>query len=95
MYLEREFLQFIQKYNPNLWVFKDDSNSAMEVVSEDEYYKRLNQETESEDEEVSPESYPPIENPYLDMELNEAEGIENFDRELLQKGRLSIGEDDV
>ena len=87
----------MKKYNPLLWICKDENskkNAIYEVVT-DEEYKRMQQDSDMEysDEECilpscsSSDSTSPItiENPYADKEIDETEGVENFDRSILLK----------
>ena len=98
MELERELLQFLKKYNCELWKKNEETssskkgNGSYEMVSEEDFQKEYSYASSDSDEsplcdakENSQEPIPP--NPYETMQLDEAEGVHNFDMSLLIKGR--------
>ncbi|KAK8818618.1 hypothetical protein WA538_003929, partial [Blastocystis sp. DL] len=94
--LERQLLRFLQKYNCELWQKNEESsakkseNCSYEILSEEDFQKR--DAYASSDSDSSPlcdvdanpeEAVPP--NPYKTMQLDETEGVHNFDMSILIK----------
>ena len=90
-------MRFLQKYNCELWQKNEESsakrseNCSYEIVSEEDFQRRdayASSDSDSSplcDVDANPEEPVPP-NPYETMELDETEGVHNFDMSILVKG---------
>ena len=89
MELEEALLKFLKKYNMKYWVERDedsDGNAVLEIVSEKEYKKR----GKDEFGEYGEEKQEDMKNPFEKVELNEEEGVFNFEIPLLEKSNERV-----
>lgn len=84
----------MQRNNPALWVpIEGEEKDRFEIVSEEEYHKRAHG-ADSDDEYLPSEMVvenTPIENAYEEKEIDPTPGVENIDRDVLIKGRDTVG----
>lgn len=94
-------LRFLKKYNCALWQQNEESNAkqsgscSYEMVSEEDFQKRDAYASSDSDSsplcEVDPSAKEPLPpNPYEAMELDETEGVHNFDTSILIKGTNTL-----
>lgn len=91
IHLEQELLKFLKQNNPQLWMplEMDSENSLLGIVDEQEYFRRINNPCDNEEEEMTVmEEVPTIDNPYTTFELDLSPGVENFDQEILDKSKF-------
>lgn len=89
MELEGALLKFLKKYNMKYWIERDEDaegTAVLEIVSEKEYKKREKEEFG----EFGEEKQEDMKNPFENVELDEEEGVFNFEISLLEKSKNRV-----